>query len=903
MFTLIGRRTILTLSAVLMVLSISLFPLSSQVSAKTVQEMNIGEASNAMGYYYALRVCVRKAVTGSSVDGRGYHTALTDNDLNGQQYFKETKVILGSQFITGDGNWDGFDNCSRKSDKTSGEDNSWVSTALSTLGYSNPRDFLCHLMNTANNDEYASCRNGQGSLEFKPFIDMSEDKREEAYSNTVGKKVFGNIEPLNISRGDAIMQNILYNTFYSFCQPVDYNGGTIGPDLVQKAIKQYQPGPPPTYTDKQVLVKKSRLDMKAGIIEAEPSGMHREQTCNEMPGNISIFADKAKTDLANINSSFFANVNVGTGRTGSDDDPGSSSCAIDGVGWLVCPVINFLADITDGMFKFLADSFLRTDIKVVDTSSGTYKAWEIMRNIANIAFVIVFLIIIYSQLTNMGISNYGLKKLFPRLIVAAILVNASFIICQLAVDLSNILGYGVKSLFDGIGAQVTTSTGGLNADVNGKGFDGWKSIAAVVLVGASGVIVYSALGSLVAILLTSLVVILVIFLLLIIRQMLIILLVVVAPLAFVAYLLPNTEQFFKKWQKLFMTLLLLFPIIGVVFGASSLASTILQTTYTDSENSIQQIVAAGVLIIPLIVIPGLLKASLDGFGKIGATINGAGGKFAGKAGGFGNKMQGAGAGFVAAKTAGRGKFGRAVGRFATGTALPGGKRTYGAVAAKYENEAAGDIISGWERDGTLSNSDELASIAAKDPTSSKGQAALRALATKGEAVKLGAVRKNLTDKQKIAYDRAISSQYANLKAKDPRAVQDMTPAMWGQIKQVEMHGMKDDTLKEGRAESASFNQALIEAATDPEQERNFSADIRAYAQQQRANMGTTPQTPTPTPSNPNPTPPQPNRPPSVPPQPSNPPSVPPQPNRPPSSPNSPPTPRDVFGPGGPGSRP
>ena len=610
MFTLIRRRIILTLSAVMMVLSISVFPLSSQAAAKTIQEMNVSEASAAMGYYYALRTCVRRAIAASNFN---------QETLNKQGYFGDEKIILGGQFIAGDGDWDGYENCSNIKDKTSGEDSGWVRSAITTLGYSDSRDFLCHIMNASNASAYNNCRTGQGDLSTFDFVAKNQDEREAAFSEAVGKKVFGNTEPLNRPEGDAIMQNILYNTFYAFCQPTDYNGGAVGSNLKQMAVKQYQTGPPATYTDKQVLVKTDRLSKTVGIIEAEPNGMRRTLSCNELPGNISIFADRARADLKDIRNSFFNNVNTGTGLspTAGADGGSKSSCAVDGIGWIVCPALGFMGTISDQLFNFLATQFLSVDTRTVSTSSGTYEAWSVMRNIANVAFVIAFMIIIFSQLTSIGITAYGIKKMLPRLIVAAILVNVSFIICQIAVDLSNILGYGVKALFDSVQARIAPPISG---DATNNGF-GIAIIITALMAGGITLAFALSIPVIGAVLLTLFVIIFI----LLARKALIVLLVVMAPLAFVAYLLPNTEQWYKKWQKMFFALLLVFPVIAVVFGASSLAAYIIKSTAAPGDN-LTPLIAIGVAAIPLIVVPTLLKGSIAAAGAIGATMKGWGDK-------------------------------------------------------------------------------------------------------------------------------------------------------------------------------------------------------------------------------------------------------------------------------------
>lgn len=310
-----------------------------------------------------------------------------------------------------------------------------------------------------------------------------------------------------------------------------------------------------------------------------------------------------------------------------------SSCQIDGIGWLVCPVLTFLGTLADGMYNAIAgmltvdNDLVSVNGKTSDTVSTTYSAWGTMRNIANVAFVIVFLIIIFSQLTNMVVSNYGVKKLLPRLIIAAILVNLSYTVCQLAVDISNILGWSLRDVFTALApaADVTKTTG----DASGN-FGGWAAIVAIIIGGAG--IAFAALSALIPILLAALIGLVVVFLILLLRKALIVILIIISPLAFVAFLLPNTEQWFKKWFKAFGSMLMVFPIVAVVFGASALAADIIKAAGDNNAsgdaNPWMQLIAMGVAAAPLMIVPGILKKSIDGVGNVGAAIN----KFGAKAG-------------------------------------------------------------------------------------------------------------------------------------------------------------------------------------------------------------------------------------------------------------------------------
>ena len=295
-----------------------------------------------------------------------------------------------------------------------------------------------------------------------------------------------------------------------------------------------------------------------------------------------------------------------------------------GIGWIVCPVTNFLANAMDWLFN-LVSSFLTVRPVQTDQDNALFKVWSIMRNFANVVFVIGFLVVIYSQITNVGLSNYNIKKMLPRLIIAAILVNISYWICAIAVDASNVLGYSIERLFMSIHDSVI-GTGG-----NQWSVISWKSIAGFILSGgtaalAGALALHAALAGTVAgaimLLLPVLAgVLLAIFIALVVvaaRQAIITVLIIVSPLAFVAFLLPNTEKYFKKWHELFTTMLIMFPMFAFVFGGAQLAGiTIIQNA--DSINLI--ILGMAVQVAPLAITPLLARLSGSLLGRIAGIAN------------------------------------------------------------------------------------------------------------------------------------------------------------------------------------------------------------------------------------------------------------------------------------------
>lgn len=305
------------------------------------------------------------------------------------------------------------------------------------------------------------------------------------------------------------------------------------------------------------------------------------------------------------------------------NDSGSTSCDVQGIGWIICPLANYLATGMDWMYSALQE-FLKTQpLETTNQNSGIYLAWTIMRNISNVAFIIGFLIIIYSQTTSVGISNYGIKKLLPRLIIAAVLVNVSFTICAILLDLSNIAGYALQDAFIGIKNTIVNlgeTTGApwtWTEVITTILSNGALGIGAVYAVSLSTELLPMAFSALVGLGLTLLLVLLIMAA----RQALIIILIIISPLAFVCYLLPGTEKWFKKWRDLFMTMLIFFPAFAVVFGGAQLAGIIIIQNATGPNGGMMHLLGMMVQIIPLAITPLIMKFSGGVLGKFAGFVN------------------------------------------------------------------------------------------------------------------------------------------------------------------------------------------------------------------------------------------------------------------------------------------
>ena len=294
------------------------------------------------------------------------------------------------------------------------------------------------------------------------------------------------------------------------------------------------------------------------------------------------------------------------------------------LGWIICPLIYTLRDAAQGIFSGFIEPLLRVHDSIIgelsknDNTSTMYQAWSTFRNIGNILFVIALLFVIFSQVTGIGIDNYGIKRILPKLIVTAIIVNFSYIICGLLVDLSNIIGDSIKNILE----NVEFTAGDKPSD--GLGPVGIITfLVTAISAGAAAAAGVTVAGSVIAGggLLTILVPILTFLasaviagffamLMLGVRQALVIIMIVISPIAFVLYAIPNTNPLFKKWFALFRGLLMLYPVYCFMVGAGYMASKLI---INGSNEFYLQLVAGLISIAPYFAVPTMTKNALKGF--------------------------------------------------------------------------------------------------------------------------------------------------------------------------------------------------------------------------------------------------------------------------------------------------
>lgn len=321
----------------------------------------------------------------------------------------------------------------------------------------------------------------------------------------------------------------------------------------------------------------------------------------------------------------------GGGGGNGNSPPTCESSSDFSLSWIFCPVIEGLASAVDGIYSSLIQPLLQVKPVDISNSNGdpthTFAIWSNFRIYGDVLLVIALLVVVFGESIGGGlIDAYTAKKILPRLLVAAILINISIFIVAFAVDITNIAGNGIESLiqapfhtaacaaqnkhFSAGQSCFALNISGAAADVGGLGVIGlvgagaggiWAAATGSVI--ATGILWPLLEFLLIMVLIPALLIFVAILATLLFRQGLILFLVLISPIAFALYCLPNTEQYFRKWWDLLFKTLLIYPLIAVIFALANVLSVTIDSTTTGIAKPFADFLAILALLSPLFLIP------------------------------------------------------------------------------------------------------------------------------------------------------------------------------------------------------------------------------------------------------------------------------------------------------------
>lgn len=338
-------------------------------------------------------------------------------------------------------------------------------------------------------------------------------------------------------------------------------------------------------------------------------------------------AQKEEINITVTNATAASEVKYGgdnfavVGSTTEDED--NISCASQGgaMAWVACPVIDLLFGAVDMMSKLMSQ-LLSVPPLQANSDDATFKIWKNLRNVALALLVIVTLVAIFGQSILINMDAYTFKKMVPRLLFAGIGITLSFYISMMLIDFFNVFGRGMYSL-------IQQSTNGLDVEV------GFGSIIAEAFIGAlvagGALLLYlnpATIATILVMLLPVILAFITALLVVLLRQALIIILVVLSPIAIVAWILPNTEGWFKRWWSMFSTALVMYPIIMLLLGAGNVFAVMItngalteQGGALTNNNFINYLLALVVLGGVMAAIPFTIRASGGIINKFTGALN------------------------------------------------------------------------------------------------------------------------------------------------------------------------------------------------------------------------------------------------------------------------------------------
>ena len=268
-------------------------------------------------------------------------------------------------------------------------------------------------------------------------------------------------------------------------------------------------------------------------------------------------------------------------------------------------------------------------------SNAVELGWVLVRDVCNMFFVVILLIIAFG--TILHLENYNYKKWLPKLILMAVLINFSKTICGLMIDAAQIIMLTFVNAFKDVGGPNLTDILGLSqivtlAKEDSSGVTLWTVVGAYVL----GIIY----------LMIAIVVIVTMMMMLVMRLVMIWIYVVLSPFAYLLSAFPGGQKYASQWWSEFTKNLIVGPVLAFFIWLSFASLQTFTTDTTADEDAAAEIAQTGTVetganttaalsatnaskpsyLIQFVIAIGMLMGGL----KIAQEIGGAAGSMAGK---------------------------------------------------------------------------------------------------------------------------------------------------------------------------------------------------------------------------------------------------------------------------------
>lgn len=218
------------------------------------------------------------------------------------------------------------------------------------------------------------------------------------------------------------------------------------------------------------------------------------------------------------------------------------------LGWVLYPIIWVLGKILIMLMYILIGVAQYNDFI---NSNAVTTGWTLVRDLCNMFFILILLIIAFA--TILKIEQYNLKTWLPKLILMAILINFSKLICGIFIDVAQVIMLTFVNAFkDMAGGNLTEMLGVtkiLSFDQSNSGdVTGWTILGSIILA-----LIFSII---------SVVVVLTMLVMLAMRIIMIWIYVVLSPAAYLMASFPQGQSYSQRWWSDFSKNLIVGPLLA-----------------------------------------------------------------------------------------------------------------------------------------------------------------------------------------------------------------------------------------------------------------------------------------------------------------------------------------------------
>jgi len=233
--------------------------------------------------------------------------------------------------------------------------------------------------------------------------------------------------------------------------------------------------------------------------------------------------------------------------------PAHAGVIMDTVADLLSSIAQILIELIGKVFTVLIEILIAVvQYNGFINAPAVIKGWVLVRDISNMAFLIIFIAIAFA--TILGVEKYEYKQLLPKLLIMAVLINFSRTICGLVIDAAQVVMMTFVNGFKDVAAGNLIRGFGVSDMLTLRDLGETEGVSSTALAAASILAV--------AMLTIATVTVGIMVIMFIARIIYLWILIVLSPFAFVLSATPGFSGKFNDWWDKFMRYVFVGPLLA-----------------------------------------------------------------------------------------------------------------------------------------------------------------------------------------------------------------------------------------------------------------------------------------------------------------------------------------------------